>query len=76
MQAETVRESRAPETGAEGVIIRADKAFFEAMHEAGYNLDLAGLRAIYEAAKKKRPKRRSDTRTLSMFPELDEGGNQ
>lgn len=66
-----MRESRAIETGAEGVIIRADKAFFEAMQEAGYNLDLATLRAIYEAAKKKRPKRRSDTRTLSMFPELD-----
>lgn len=52
------------------MIIRADKAFFEAMHEAGFMLDLPTLRVIYEAAKKKRPKRRSELDSLPMFPEM------
>jgi hypothetical protein len=50
------------------LIIRADKAFFEAMQEAGYSIDLATLRSIYEAAKvKRKPKPRADTLTLDMF---------
>ncbi len=57
------------------MIIRADKAFFEAMREAGFDLDLPTLRAVYERARQKRPKRGVDTRTLSLFPDmLDERG--
>jgi hypothetical protein len=50
------------------LIIRADKAFFEAMQAAGYAIDLATLKNIYESAKAKRkPKPRADTMTLDMF---------
>lgn len=50
------------------MIIRADKAFFEAMQEAGIPVDLPTLKAIYAAAKiKRKPKPRADTRTIDMF---------
>lgn len=53
------------------MIIRADRAFFEAMREAGYNIDLPTLRTIYDAAKAMRPKADAGTEALPMFPGMD-----
>jgi hypothetical protein len=58
------------------MIIRADKAFFEAMQEAGFALDLATLRGIYDTAKKKRPRHETEPDSLPLFPEIAARGRE
>jgi hypothetical protein len=54
------------------VIIRADRAFFEAMQEAGYSIEPAQLKAIYAAAKAKRKANKpTDDRQGDFFTTVD-----